>query len=259
MIEGVRRCDVSPSTRRDGVTARSPSALSAMSSPGARGTTPPPTILPSSTAPTPLPRDTTAFLDRLRAFASASDPARSELLEGDDAASSWDKTDWRVAAMFQWDEPVKVTRAPGRIDVMGGIADYSGATVVQSPTAVATHVAAQRRVEDDATPGKLIIVSRTRQKKKTATTKKKKKKTEEGEEEEENDDDDDDDDDDGPAVDRGEVFEMPMDQARSISRWSPYDRVRVVNAVPEGLCPARLSAQGPSLSTPALDAFQLRF
>jgi len=221
-----------------------------MSSPGARGTTPPPTILPSSTAPTPLPRDTTAFLDRLRAFASASDPARSELLEGDDAASSWGKTDWRVAAMFQWDKPIKVTRAPGRIDVMGGIADYSGATVVQSPTAVATHVAAQRRVEDDATPGKLIIVSRTRQKKKTATTK---KKTEEGEEEKENDDDDD-----GPAVDRGEVFEMPMDQARSISHWSPYDRVRVVNAVPEGLCPARLSAH-PSLSTPALDAFQLRF
>ena len=41
--------------------------------------------------------------------------------------------------------------------------------------------------------------------------------------------------------------------------WSPYDRVGVVNAVPYGLCPACLSAQGPSLSMPAFDAFQLRF
>lgn len=38
---------------------------------------------------------------------------------------------------------VIVTRAPGRIDVMGGIADYSGALVLQLPIAAATHVAIQ--------------------------------------------------------------------------------------------------------------------
>jgi U3 small nucleolar RNA-associated protein 10 len=46
-------------------------------------------------------------------------------------------------------------------------------------------------------------------------------------------------------------------QVRSI-HWSPYDRVGAVNADPEGLCPAHLSAH-PSLSIPALGAFQLRF
>ena len=38
-------------------------------------------------------------------------------------------------------------------------------------------------------------------------------------------------------------------QARPI-HWSPYDRVGVVNAVPQGLSPSSLSAQGPSLSIP---------
>ena len=53
-----------------------------------------------------------------------------------------------------------------------------------------------------------------------------------------------------------------MMQARSISHWSPYDRVRVVNADPRGLSlpVACLSAQGPSLSIPTHRvAFQLRF
>ena len=40
-----------------------------------------------------------------------------------------------------------VTRAPGRIDVMGGIADYSGALVLQYPIAAATHVAIQVQEE----------------------------------------------------------------------------------------------------------------
>jgi len=39
--------------------------------------------------------------------------------------------------------PVLVARAPGRLDVMGGIADYSGSLVLQMPLAVATWVAAQ--------------------------------------------------------------------------------------------------------------------
>ena len=52
----------------------------------------------------------------------------------------------------------------------------------------------------------------------------------------------------------------PQQQARSI-HWFPYDRVRVVNADPQGLyLPAHLSAHPSPLSIPThLDAFQLRF
>ena len=39
--------------------------------------------------------------------------------------------------------PLTLTRAPGRLDVMGGIADYSGALVLEMPIAAATWVAAQ--------------------------------------------------------------------------------------------------------------------
>ena len=38
---------------------------------------------------------------------------------------------------------VIITRAPGRLDVMGGIADYSGSLVLPFPIAAATHVAIQ--------------------------------------------------------------------------------------------------------------------
>ena len=38
------------------------------------------------------------------------------------------------------DEPVLLARAPGRLDVMGGIADYSGALVLQLPLARTTSV-----------------------------------------------------------------------------------------------------------------------
>ena len=38
-------------------------------------------------------------------------------------------------------DPVFVARAPGRLDVMGGIADYSGALVLQWPIREATRVA----------------------------------------------------------------------------------------------------------------------
>src|ERR1044072_2893283 len=38
-----------------------------------------------------------------------------------------------------------VTRAPGRLDLMGGIADYSGSLVLPWPIQSATHVAIQRR------------------------------------------------------------------------------------------------------------------
>jgi galactokinase len=45
------------------------------------------------------------------------------------------------------DGPVFLSRAPGRLDVMGGIADYSGSLVLQWPIREATRVALQRRAD----------------------------------------------------------------------------------------------------------------
>eukprot|EP00271_Cylindrocystis_brebissonii_P005262 TRINITY_DN17215_c0_g1_i1.p1 TRINITY_DN17215_c0_g1~~TRINITY_DN17215_c0_g1_i1.p1 ORF type:complete len:605 (+),score=77.79 TRINITY_DN17215_c0_g1_i1:159-1973(+) len=54
------------------------------------------------------------------------------------------QAEWTAAqALFQRDFPVWVARAPGRLDVMGGIADYSGSLVLQMPIREACHVAVQ--------------------------------------------------------------------------------------------------------------------
>jgi L-arabinokinase len=50
----------------------------------------------------------------------------------------------RERALFQRGAEVAVARAPGRLDVMGGIADYSGSLVLQRPIAEATFAAVQR-------------------------------------------------------------------------------------------------------------------
>jgi galactokinase len=50
----------------------------------------------------------------------------------------------RARAVLEPGAPIAIARAPGRLDVMGGIADYSGALVLQRPIAEATWVAAQR-------------------------------------------------------------------------------------------------------------------
>jgi galactokinase len=57
-------------------------------------------------------------LERVRALRESADPAVREL--------------------FATDAPLFVSRAPGRLDVMGGIADYSGSLVLQLPLEVAT-------------------------------------------------------------------------------------------------------------------------
>lgn len=56
--------------------------------------------------------------------------------------------DRSVPSFFAPDRPIVVGRAPGRIDVMGGIADYSGSLVLQLPTAEAACVAVQGRDDD---------------------------------------------------------------------------------------------------------------
>jgi galactokinase len=50
----------------------------------------------------------------------------------------------RGAPLFSGPEPPICARAPGRLDVMGGIADYSGSLTLELPTAEAAFVAAQR-------------------------------------------------------------------------------------------------------------------
>eukprot|EP00897_Mesotaenium_endlicherianum_P001404 jgi/Mesen1/1291/ME000013S00789 len=49
-----------------------------------------------------------------------------------------------AGGIFRWDDELYVARAPGRLDVMGGIADYSGSLVLQMPIREACHVALQR-------------------------------------------------------------------------------------------------------------------
>jgi L-arabinokinase len=49
----------------------------------------------------------------------------------------------RVDGLFERGVPLVVSRAPGRLDVMGGIADYSGSLVLQRPIAEATFAAVQ--------------------------------------------------------------------------------------------------------------------
>ncbi|KAG2648476.1 hypothetical protein PVAP13_1NG027200 [Panicum virgatum] len=67
-------------------------------------------------------------------------------LAGNDPRSPEKQTRERTAAsvLFDWEEEIYVARAPGRLDVMGGIADYSGSLVLQMPIREACHVAVQR-------------------------------------------------------------------------------------------------------------------
>src|SRR5919204_5807930 len=44
---------------------------------------------------------------------------------------------------FRPGRPITLGHAPARLDVMGGIADYSGATVLELPLALGVRVAAQ--------------------------------------------------------------------------------------------------------------------
>src|SRR5438874_7156797 len=66
----------------------------------------------------------------------ASDDVRRGLSQALDAIN-------RNSAFFDTEREITLARAPGRLDLMGGIADYSGALVLQLPLAVATWVAAQ--------------------------------------------------------------------------------------------------------------------
>ncbi|KAI7840483.1 hypothetical protein COHA_005784 [Chlorella ohadii] len=66
-------------------------------------------------------------------------------------ASKPDRPDMAAARrLFSREGDIFVARAPGRLDVMGGIADYSGSLVLQLPLAEACHVAVQRHPQPSA-------------------------------------------------------------------------------------------------------------
>src|SRR3954463_3709506 len=46
-----------------------------------------------------------------------------------------------LSASFAPDKPIRISRAPGRLDVMGGIADYTGSLVCEMPLDRAAAVA----------------------------------------------------------------------------------------------------------------------
>ncbi len=65
----------------------------------------------------------------------------------DTIAGLADHPDSRIRDFFDTKLPTFVSRAPGRLDVMGGIADYSGSLVMEYPIAQATHCALQMQEE----------------------------------------------------------------------------------------------------------------
>ncbi len=57
------------------------------------------------------------------------------------------ESDARLHRFFSTQRPVLIARAPGRLDVMGGIADYSGARVLELPLECATFALVQAQDE----------------------------------------------------------------------------------------------------------------
>ena len=84
--------------------------------------------VPHSDAPmTKEPQVTNAGIDKCRPF----EPMIRKLSE------------LKETLHFDVDTPILLSRAPGRLDVMGGIADYSGSLVLELPLACATYAALQ--------------------------------------------------------------------------------------------------------------------
>ena len=68
--------------------------------------------------------------------------------EGLGVLSLFQLVDEAVPAFFRPDRVLHIARAPGRLDVLGGFADYSGSLVLQLPTAEAACTAVQLRDDD---------------------------------------------------------------------------------------------------------------
>lgn len=86
-----------------------------------------------------MPADVTALLENLCTLKTHAQPALRDF--------------------FDEENDLYLTRAPGRLDLMGGIADYSGSLVLQLPIAEATLVALQLGRKTDAPVLKIVSLS----------------------------------------------------------------------------------------------------
>jgi len=86
------------------------------------------TVMPGSTCTDAHGADTVSFCGLL-----------SRLRNGGDT----DSEELAAVSLFDWTRELFIARGPGRLDVMGGIADYSGSLVLQMPIAEACFAAVQ--------------------------------------------------------------------------------------------------------------------
>src|SRR5215467_15223671 len=68
----------------------------------------------------------------------------ADVMDFIDLLNRLEELDPEFKGFFSAGSDLVVTRSPGRLDVMGGIADYSGSLVLQLPTFESTLVALQR-------------------------------------------------------------------------------------------------------------------
>ena len=68
-----------------------------------------------------------------------------ELLRLEPVTRLLERTQAELAGSFDFSKPMRISRAPGRLDVMGGIADYTGSLVCEMPIDRAAAVVTQRR------------------------------------------------------------------------------------------------------------------
>jgi galactokinase len=79
-------------------------------------------------------------IPRVKHFVPSSTPA-----EGLGVMLLFELIDGAVPAFFRGDRSIHIARAPGRLDVLGGLADHAAALVLQVPTAEAACAAVQLR------------------------------------------------------------------------------------------------------------------
>lgn len=72
---------------------------------------------------------------------------RPDVLGLDPVPTLLERTRQELSATFGFDRPMRVSRAPGRLDVMGGIADYTGSLVCEMPLDRAAAVVLQDRAD----------------------------------------------------------------------------------------------------------------
>jgi L-arabinokinase len=95
----------------------------------------PPPSPPPSPPPNPPPNPT----------AVRPPPPAADALSREPAATLLARVRSELASDFRTDRPIRISRAPGRLDVMGGIADYTGSLVCELPLDRAAAVALQER------------------------------------------------------------------------------------------------------------------